>query len=102
MFLNAPTFLFVLFYAFIVPSDLDGFITVRLMESLALPGLVGASLTFAAFILTLAATLRGDVSRKAERMLWALMALAFGGWLYIWISFSILFHMPLMVPLLAL
>lgn len=96
--LNVPTLVFALFYVFSVPGDLAGFVSLALAEVLAVLGLFGASLTFAAFILTMAATLRNEVSRKTGRMLWALMGLSFLGWLYVWISFSILFYMPPLVP----
>jgi hypothetical protein len=99
--LNVPSLVFLLFYVFSVPGDAAGLVSLAMAETLALLGLFGASMTFAAFLLTMTVTMRGEVSWKTGRMLWALMALTFCGWLYIWISFSILFHAPPLVPFLT-
>jgi len=99
--LNLPSMVFVFFYVLSVPGDLAGFVNLALAEVLAVLGLFGGALTSAAFLLTMAATLRGEVSIRAERMLWAVMALSLIGWLYVWISFSILIHMPPLIPFLV-
>jgi hypothetical protein len=99
--LNLPSLVFVFFFVLSVPGDLAGFVNLALAEALAVLGFFGGALTSGAFLLTMAATLRGEVSNRAERMLWAVMALSLLGWLYVWISFSNLIHMALIVPYLT-
>ena len=93
--LNLPSLIFVLFYAIWIPEDV--FLIVGFAEALTVLGLFSASLTFGAFLTTMAALMRGEVSAKTARILWAMMTLTLLGWLYVWISFSIMFHVPSLV-----
>jgi hypothetical protein len=93
--LNLPSLIFVLFYAIWMPEDV--FLNVGSTEALTVLGLFSASLTFGAFLTTMAALLRGEISAKTARTLWAVMTLTLLGWLYVWISFSIMFHVPPLV-----
>jgi len=90
--LNLPSLIFLLFCAIWMPEDV--LLNVGSAEALMVLGLFSASLTFGAFLTTMAALLRGEISAKTARMLWAVMTVTLLGWLYVWISFSIMFHVP--------
>ena len=59
----------------------------------------GASTAFAAFIVTMIATLRARLARKTRIALWTLVVLSLACWLYVWISFSVVVQVPPLIPL---
>ena len=77
--LSIPSWLFVLLYAVYVPSVMSSqamILDLGLVQALTWPGLLVACMTAGAFILTMAAKLRGSVSVKTQRIMWALTTLS--------------------------
>src|SRR2546426_5017473 len=62
--LSLPSLVFGLLYVLYAPGDLPKFLDLGLTETLAVSGLFGASTAFAAFIVTMIATLRARIARK--------------------------------------
>ena len=69
-----------------------------LVQALTWLGLFVACMTAGAFILTMAANLRGSVSAKTQRIMWTLTTLSLAGWVYIWFSLSMMVHLPPLLP----
>jgi hypothetical protein len=97
--LSLPSLVFGLLYVLHAPGDLPRFLDLGLTETLAVSGLFGASTAFAAFIVTMIATLRARLARKTRIGLWTLVVLSLACWLYVWISFSVAVQVPPLIPL---
>ena len=97
--LSLPSLVFGLLYGLYVPGNLPKFLDLGLTETLAVSGLFGASTAFAAFIVTMIATLRARLARKTRIALWTLVVLSLACWLYVWISFSAAVQVPPLIPL---
>jgi len=97
--LSLPSLVFGLLYALYVPGNLPKFLDLGLTETLAVSGLFGTSTAFAAFIVTMIATLRARLARKTRIALWTLVVLSLACWLYVWISFSVVVQVPPLIPL---
>ena len=97
--LSLPSLVFLLLCIFCVPGDLVSFLDVRVMEAWAISGGFGAITAFAAFVVTIMATLRAGIARRTKIALWTLAVLSLACWLYIWISFSAFVQMPPLFPL---
>ena len=97
--LSIPSLVFGLLFIFYVPGDLAKFLDLELTEALAVSGLFGALTAFAAFVVTMTATLRGGVARMTRIALWTLVVLSLASWLYVWFSFLALAQMPPLIPL---
>ena len=97
--LSLPSLVFGLLYVLYAPGDLPKFLDLGLTETLAVSGLFGASTAFAAFIVTMIATLRARLARKTRIALWTLVVLSLACWLYVWISFSAVVQVPPLIPL---
>ena len=99
--LSIPSWLFVLLYAVYVPSVMSSqamILDLALVQALTGPGLFVACMTAGAFILTMAANLRGSVSAKTQRIMWTLTTLSLAGWVYIWFSLSMMVQLPPLLP----
>ena len=97
--LSLPSLVFGLLYGLYAPGDLPRFLDLGLTETLAVSGLFGTSTAFAAFIVTMIATLRARLARKTRIALWTLVVLSLACWLYVWISFSAVVQVPPLIPL---
>lgn len=97
--LSAPSLVFLLLYILWVPDDLARFRDLGLTQALVISSLFGPLSAFAAFVVTMIASLRGAIANKTKIALWILVLLSLASWLYMGISFSILVHVPLVIPL---
>lgn len=99
--LSIPSGIFALLYAVYVSSVVSAEATILdlgQVRALTLFGLFGACMTLGAFMLTMAANLRGNISAKTRRMMWVLLTLSLAGWVYIWVSVSMLVELPPLIP----
>jgi hypothetical protein len=96
--LTFPSFVFFVLYAFFIPGDLAKGVGLSPALALAAPGLFGASMTFAGLIVAVYASLKNVMTTRMRNIMWSLLALSLAGWLYVWISCSILLELPPFVP----
>jgi hypothetical protein len=99
--LSIPSWVFVLLYAVHVPSVMSReaiILDLGLVQALTWLGLFGACMTFGAFILAMAANIRGSISAKTRRTMWVLVTLSLAGWVYIWVSLSMIVPLPPLLP----
>jgi hypothetical protein len=97
--LSLPSLIFVLLFILGFSADFANVLSIPGLGSVSLLGLLGASTIVVAFILTMFATLKAGVSRSTRRIMWILITLSLAGWVYVWISLSMLAELPPPMPL---
>jgi hypothetical protein len=96
--LTFPSFVFFLVYTLFVMIGTTTIIGMGPALALAVPGLFGASMTFASLMVAVYAAVHASISTRLEKVMWWAVALSLAGWLYVWISFSILLQVPPSLP----
>jgi len=99
--LSIPSWLLAVLYAVCVGRVMSTemmILDMGLVQALTWLGLFAACTTVGAFILTTAAKLRNSVPAKTQRMMWALTTLSMAGWVYIWVSLSMMVSLPPLLP----
>jgi hypothetical protein len=97
--LSIPSWLLALLHAVYAPRVTGVMIfDMGLVQAMTWFGLFVACLTAGAFILTMVAKLRSSVSVKTQRIMWVMTALSLAGWVYIWVSLSLMVPLPPLLP----